>query len=543
MSGALTGLLLIAGVGLLKNTGLGVNSELKAEVEKFNTANISGSVQSKIADATPEVLEQLARAPSFMTGILPSGLTIAGSNDVTNVPQAILEQGQSLFKPPASSAIVTQYGILDSAVSTFTSVYSAASGYAAQTFGFQGSIAQASGMKFDDLGFNFKNYNDVVSGGVTNQFKIEGVPAMAKELADLGTLFDTTDLAKMADPVVLVNNLLDQGLGYVGGLQTMIDDRQLDLSDTYPDDAVREELVDIMSQITGSDIDEIFATTEFNPAHRENINSLADVLDIKNLFSDEALVALGANPSLDSLANKMSNIGGKFTNTTSIGTFFSSLDLKSFPTLAGLTSLLPAGLTDGLGSILGKGTGVFGNPTVSDMTSSASGVGYLDNLKAINNLQSQLLEFDEDVYAFKSYLDGTGELDPYELSNLIDAILYKPGLASTIEDGDSKMLKCVERLDIEKSNLSAAGITPGASISNNGGLMNFGASLHGLGVDPMNLGLGSQLAGMAQAGLTGEAISASLIEGKNLGKLAVFGIDPGTKMDPMAYAKSLKNMA
>ena len=40
----------------------------------------------------------------------------------------------------------------------------------------------------------------------------------------------------------------------------------------------------------------------------------------------------------------------------------------------------------------------------------------------------------------------------------------------------------------------------------------------------------------------GQAIQASLAESKNLSRLQVFGIDPGTKMDAMAYAKQLSSI-
>lgn len=541
MSG--TGLSLIASAGLLKNSGLGVNRDLQTEVERFSTTNLSGSVQSIVSTASTDVIDELARLPSGLTGFRPAGIDLAV--EIINVPQAIIDQGKSLFypSPSAGTAMLVRYGIIDTAVSTFTSIYSAASGYAAQTFGFQGSIAQAQGMKFDDLGFQFKNYSDVISGGVTSQFKAEGVPAFSKELASLGTFFDTKDLAKMSSPVSILNNLLNQGLGHVADMQNTVDEWGLDLSDPYPDDAVQLQVRQIFSGVAGSNLDEIFEVTNFNPVNKENIRTLEDVLDINNLFSEEALVALGDNPSLDSLANKMTNIGGKFSNTTSIGQFFSSLDLKSFPLLASLGTLLPSGLTDGLGSILGKGTGPFGNPTVNDMVSSASGLGYIAPLTEINNTQAMLLEFDEDVYALKEYLDSTTNHNPDILHSYINNVVNKESIMDTIYKIDQLMIKCAEKLANEKGNLSAAGITPGATASNNGGLMNFGSNLNGLGVDPMNLGLGKQLNGMATPDITGEAISASLVEGKNLGRLAVFGIDPGTKMDPMAYAVSLSKMA
>lgn len=544
MSAGLTGLMLIAGVGLLNNKGLGVNNRLKTEVQKFNTTNISGRVQSRLDTASEEVIAAFGTAPSFLTGFCPPGITIGGSSDITNVPQAVLNQGNSLFAPPApTSGTLSTHSLPTSLVSSFTSVYSAASGYAAQTFGFTGSLASAQGMKFDDLGFQFSNYSDVISGGITNQFDSKGLPALAKQLPDLGNMFNTADLSKISDPITLAQNLIDQGLGHVGGLEDKLKESLINLSDPFPSDTDREIVRKTLAEISGSDLEEIFTVTEFNPAHREKITSLADVLKIDTLFDKEALSALGDNPTLDTFANKMTNIGGNFSGTASIGKFFSSLDLTSFPTLASLGSLLPSGLTDGLSNLLGKGTGVFGNPTVNDMTSSASGIDYVDYITFINDTQQNLLANDSDVQALAEYLDTEENLDPNLLSVLIENIATKPSLQPVIAKGEEYIRKTADKLSIEKSNLSAAGITPGATASNNSGLLNFSSNLHGLGIDPMNLGLGQQITNLAQPGLEGEALAASIVEGKNLGKLAVFGIDPGTKMDPMAYAKSLANLA
>ena len=59
----------------------------------------------------------------------------------------------------------------------------------------------------------------------------------------------------------------------------------------------------------------------------------------------------------------------------------------------------------------------------------------------------------------------------------------------------------------------------------------------------MNLDMGSVLEGSAKDNVYGDAVKASLIEGRNLGRLAVFGIKPGTKMDAMDYANSLKGIS
>jgi len=381
----------------------------------------------------------------------------------------------------------------------------------------------------------------VVSGGVTNQFNAENVPALAEQMQNLGTMFDTADLARIADPAALIKNLMNQGLGDVGNLSTMVEENQLDLE--YPDDTEKAVLTNILEQIKGSDLDEIISVTNFEPAFPENISTLADVLDINNLFTEDALAAVGESPTLEDLSNKLSNIGGKFGSLSTVGTFLSSLVLRSFPLLNSLKSPLPDNLVSNLSSSLGQGAGPFGNPTAADMTASASGFGYTDDLKFIIDTQVSLLESSDTVSAFKTYLDIELNLDPNELQNLIDQINIDLSIADDISNANEKMIACAERLSTEKTNLGLAGIIPGTTESNKMGVMTFANSLHNFGVDPMRLSLGNQLDRMATSDLYGESIQAGLIEGINLGRMSVFGISPGTKLDPMAYAQSLRASA
>ena len=89
---ALTGLTIIAGIGLLKNGSLGVSTKLTDSVDEFSTQNISGLVQGHLASATPEVVASLRYAPSFMTGLPPSGLDgytdSSGNLTVTKIGRA-----------------------------------------------------------------------------------------------------------------------------------------------------------------------------------------------------------------------------------------------------------------------------------------------------------------------------------------------------------------------------------------------------------------------------------------------------------------------
>lgn len=545
---AFTGLMIIAGIGLLKNGSLGVSRNLNTVVSDFTNLNISGLVQSRLSSASDEAIDSLRYAPSFITGLPPFGVdgytNSQGQLTVTNIPRAILDQGKSLFTPaPTMTSLRMKFNNGEDDVGVFASIYAKASAYTAQAFTFAGSMAQSAGQKFDDLGFQFSNYTDVCTGGISNQFNSSGVSALAKEMPNLGTMFSTTDLSRMFHPGSMVQNLIYQGLGEVGDLENKVVEAGIDLNSL--DDNSADMLYEILQSIQGSDLEQIIEVTHFNPAHLENIYSLADVLNINNLFSDEAIVAVGSGASLDDLSNKLSNVGGNFKDTASIGKLYSSIDLTNFPTLNSLGALLPDSISGGLaslGGMLGIGSGVFGQPTMNDMTGSASGAGYVDDIQAMIDAQKDI-ESNTAVAFFKDYLETTATLDPAILDTLIYDINSHPCLIEIIAANNQRMINCAERLNNEKNNLSLAGITPGTTAAGADGLMTLTGQLPGLGVDPMNLGLGSQLSDMATGDVYGEAIQASLIEGQNRGRLAVFGIDSGTKMDPMEYANRLRGMA
>ena len=513
--------MIIATLGLLKNSGLEVSHELQQIVNTFTTSNISGSVQRVVPTATPEILEVLQSAPVCFTGFLPSGVTAPSGAVLTNIPKSVLDQAYALFKP------VTQNSSTIS-VATFISVYTLASAYCSQAVGLQSSISAAQGKTFSDLGVQFQNYTDIITGGVSSQFNVDAVPALAAELPNLGTMFDTTVLSNISDLGTLVTHLYNLGLGDVGNLRAMVEENGITLD--YIDDSEKTLLTNIFKKITGEDLATIVKTTSFKPVYLDNINSLADVLDINKLFSNEALAAIGKNPTLNALANKLSNIGGRFKSMSDIGAFLSGLKLNTFPALNELSSLLPSELTTGLASATGKGSGVFGNPLITDLVGSASGTGYTARITSMVDTQTSLLGFDVDVINFKNYLDNTSTLDAVALQNLIDKINSKSSLVNILQNANQQMIDCAEQLNIEKNNLQLAGINPGSIEADKTGIQNFVSNLNKLSADPDGITLGNFLASMTTKDVYGDAIKASIAEGQNLSRMAAYGINVGTKL-------------
>jgi hypothetical protein len=522
---ALTGLMAIAANSLINGQGLSINREFRDLVDQYSSQHISGSVQKLLertpAQQLPAIIDALSLAPDFMTGFCPDGIDL-GPN-VNNVPKAVLTQALTIFPN----------------IPFFISLYKRANSYAIQSFEFMGSIAQAQNFKFEDLGFIYKNYNDVLTGGITSQFNIEAVPRLAEELINLGTLIPVNDLSKIGDVAVIINSLLEQGLGYVGNIENQIKQNNIDLNDVTDED--QTILLNILKGIRGSDLDEIFQVTNFKPAHLEEIKNLSDILDIKKVFSVDALKAIDRDDTFSDLSRKFNNIGGNFNDTIELSDFYKNLNLKSYDSLNERDTLLSPSEAAELTEHIGQGTGFFKNPTMVDLLGSVSGIGYSDDLKEIIQTQISLLESDSEILEFKNFLDQGNNVTPENIKLKISGFSSKSNLSTVFQEINRKFRNSAERLAIEKTNLTKSQLLNGLIPASNEELLNFASQLHSYSLDPMQLRITDLLVKVVDNDSSGQAIEACLFEGKNLSLMSKVGINTGTFLDPMDYAQKIGN--
>ena len=521
----LTPLLIQAGLGLVKNSGIGVSGALTSTTNSFSSSGISGAVQGIYSGASPGVQGILTRLPPSFSGIAPSWISLPSGFNAGNVVGEITSQASSL---------------VSGGVKGFTSIMGQASSYAATTFGFKGAVAQASGMQFDDLGFSFSSFQDLSTGGVTGQFPDTDVlRSMAYHLPNLGTMFSTVDLMNLGNAGLLCSNLISQGFGDTGNLEKMLVDAGLDMDNLL--EADQEIITNILAEIQGSDMEEIMDGTNFHPSGRDQMYRMDQVLDMSLLFPPNVVANIS---SLDRLGNKLSNIGGDFKTMDEISELYLGIDTTKYSSLESLDSLVPSSLTDGLDDIVGKGSGPFGNPTATDIIGSASGTGYTDNIAESVATQQDLIDNEPSARALLDYLENNPDPDEGTLDSLVNTLNNKPEIKQVIAASDQKFIYATTQLVNEKKNLSIADVKTGVSAlpGSIGGVMNMTGQLQGFAVDPMDLGLAKQLAGMATPDSVGDALQAGLAESKNLSRLQAFGIDPGTKMDPLKYAKTLRTL-
>jgi len=511
----------LAGIGLAKGSGLGVSVNLTSAATAYNSSPITGVVQANYSSYSPANQAIVQQIPPFMSGIPPAGVGPSGS---INSVSAVVASGNALFA---------------NGVTGFSSHLGQAASYAATTFAFHGAIMQSQGQKFNDLGFSFNNYGDVATGGVSSQFDAVTSAMLAQQLPNLGTMFDIYNMFQLTNPGTLAQNLINQGLGLVGNFSNNLLAQGLNLNDLPDAEPLLVETV--LSTITGSNLQEMIMVTNFRPYNLLGIRTLNDVFNINNLFSPDLVRRVG---DLANLANKLGNVGGSFASFTQAASLYGSIEYGNYPTLQAMNTVLPSSHLEGLSSQIGQGSGVFNNPTVTDITGSASGVGYTDSIQKCTQAQTSLVQNDRDVAALHTYLAANPQPDPGVLQGLVNGVNTKPELQDVINSSNEQYINIGSQLATEQQNQAIAGVQlgSGAPTGNMMGVMNLNQQIPSMALDPMALGLGSTLHSMSTPDVYGEAMQASLSESRNLSRLQVFGVNPGTKMDAMAYARQLGSM-
>jgi hypothetical protein len=400
-------------------------------------------------------------------------------------------------------------------------------------------MAACRGKSFNDMGFQFNNCQDVATGGITNQFDADLTKQLGIEMPNLGTMFSTRDMSQLANPGTMAKNLIDQGLGTTGNLSTKLTDLGMDLKNLPNENST--DILAVFATIMGADFAEIVGITNFRPYSISRMQTLADVFRMDLTFSPAISSKI---PTFTVLANKLGNIGGNFNSFADAGAFYSSVETTPYPRLNALPSPLPDSLDLDLTPQMGSGTGVFGNPIATDIVGSAAGIGYTDNINNCTNVQRELIANDADVRGLHQYLSVNPQPNPLVLAGLVAAVTTKPGLVNVLNSTNGQYINVATQISNEKRNQAIAGLQFGTNAPTGSmlGVTSLGQQIPGFAVDPMQLGLGHQLANMATDDVYGDAIQSSLQESRNLNRMQVFGINPGTKMDPMAYSNLLRGL-
>ena len=514
----------IAASGLLKGQGLAINRELVSAVDRFTNRGISGAIKTLLTTASSDVKTQLELAPSFLTGFFPNGVQVPDGVDKYDLAGEIKKSANSL---------------ISGGIPKFALMFSQAILFASTSFTAHGELAQSKAKNFEDFGFQFNNFQDMITGGVTSQFNSDTISLLANEFANLGTMFDIGDLSKLWDPRSLCANLLKQGLGYVGNLKQKLVDAGIDINKL--DEADIAVVNSVLSSIDENDIEIIQTTTGFTPY--KPLCCLEEALQISYIFSPKIAARMG---SMKNLSDKLTNIGGNFSDAIQLAAFYGSIEIGNFPNLNKLKVPAPdqllLDLVDKVKDTHGSGSGPFNNPRITDILGTVAGIGYADDLTKSADMQEKLIANDPQVLEFFNYVKSTTNPNPVRLSELILAINSKSSMQNVLNTYNLKMVNSASRLTTELANRKSAKIDPATITATDSDVDNFIDQLSSIATDNLGLGLSLLITRMATNDVYGEAIVACLQETRNLNRLEAVNITVTNKMDAMTYAKQLRSI-
>jgi hypothetical protein len=553
---ALTPTALIATTGLMQGQGLGLNSTQNNLIAQVNSDPLVGGASSLSA-----LIASTPGAPSIS---LPSFLTT-----MATASSSIATQAQKML-PSAGTMLGNK---------NFLQMFSSAGSHAGIASQYSAAIAELGPKSFGDMGIGVSVFSGVTSGGLTSLFPslaaggfatlaakaktlsfgslasvIPNDPSQAgsvltgslfsnlgSSLKNFGDVYDFTDLRTLGTPQGLVASIQNQGLADKYGINDYINSLGYDPHNLnkIPDSVFQA----VLSSIQGEDLSNLITSLNVKPVSGANVTSLADLLNISTFIPSQLISALGLHPSasgLQGLGNSLTNLGVQGSNMD-IGKMVSTVETKSLKHLDSLTELIPQSVQAALKPMLGNGSGPFGNPTMNDMMGSVAGQ-HSNDLNSMGDTISSLSgsavgqSLATAMTALKAAISsGMGiSTAATALNSAISGFTAQAasnsqlsGALSTLNTATSNIQT---HLDLENSNLSLAGVNLDAAdttaVDTGGGVAPFlslGMNLHSYGVDKNKVGHSNLFEGVATDDVTGDAIRASLAEGRNLVATSVLG--------------------
>ena len=544
---------MIAAQGMLTGQGIGVNSTMTSIMATANADPIVSGISSLQA----KVSSLDSGSAATLTAILNSFPSTFAN--VTSTAAAVTNQANSMVPD----------------VKTFISLYTGAVTYAMTSLDYGACLNQFSGKSFSDLGIGVSNFADANSNGLTSL-----VPGLSN-LVNSAKNATFGKLSSLVDPTVLIksqassaSSALDTalksiaiGIGNYGDLFNFGDSQNLTPSHMV-ENIQKHGLADstglnsaivaagyspsnlseipypiytnVLSGITGKELEKILIQMNVSPV--ANLNSAADLLDPVNVMPATAITALGIKQhsgiaGLSQLGNALTNIGVTHLNNAAIIDLLSSTQTKIGGYLANVTSLVPTTVSSTLPTYIGAGSSAFNTPLMSDLLGSAAGVHtnnfnaavvQLKNISTSSTGQSIVSAMTVLLAAINASSGVSTALTALQsaattFNAQIAADMY---LTASLNAVAAAMLGVTTHISLENSNLTQAGLSlssPPTSPAGSLHILNFADKLHNYGVDTTQLGHYDVLSGIATDSLTGDAIKAALLEGKNVSVMTSAG--------------------
>lgn len=519
---------------------MGVNAKGFADVVT-NGATAMAPTQEQLAKLSGQLpLGSLGQFGGVATGLSVSTPSIGGAGSFGAKLGSLMPANSSLAGITADVPAYQQASQL----------FGAAQGVSNQITGLGGSLSSASpavlaglGAKIGGIASSFggigQNLDPAALAKGQAVLKSEslnsGLAGVGAGVKNFGNLYDFNDLQSLG-PVGMLKSLQKQGLADSLGINATIDAYGADPA--MPDNVPPSIIAAALQNVTGDDLQKLIKQTGVTLVQQPN--SAADLLDPSYVMSPAAVAFLGITPSsngMTNLKNSLTNLGVQGDNAK-IGAYVESLKVKATGFLDQVKDLVPQSVKDTLKPLMGSGSGLFGNPTMSEMIGTAAGATHKDSFDKINNTLANILNspVGQQLYntaqALVTAIFGAGVTTQYTafqaaVANFNSTAQSNSDLKAAVSTAQSALTASQQHLATEVSNLNLSGInlasqpTPPTGVTS---ILNMANKLHDYGVDKQQLGHNDLFSGLATNSLTGDAIIASLQEGKNLAKSYALGL-------------------
>jgi hypothetical protein len=192
-----------------------------------------------------------------------------------------------------------------------------------------------------------------------------------------------------------------------------------------------------------------------------------------------------------------------------------------------------------MGSVAGKHTGDFAEAGKQITSIVTSGVGQTLST-TMTALMAAVTSGSGITTALAAFTAATTAFNAQAVGN--------SGLSTALSSINTSLTNVTDHISLENSNLTQAGISSlsGLSASNPPGagqILSFASKLHSFGVDKMQLGHNDVFNGVATDDLYGDALKASLLEGKNVAAMASAGKPAPSISDTQAALSAANSSA
>jgi len=530
---------LIAAGGFLQNTGMGQATTLSRAVETLNNTVPSLNYQAALAAAESMGVTNVVQ--NVGSDILPG---VAGV--VPSTLQGSLGNGLQSISLLSHTGNIIGNGDLSGMVSNFNQ----ALGFSLTSESFMGGLTELD-IPFVDLGNGvMSNMNDWVTSGLGS---LGDLPSLGFDLQNLGSLGAVDNLTALGDVGGFADTLINNGLGSSTGLTDALSDAGIPLNELRsPRHA--DQLRSIMNNLGGSDVTNI-VKDQFGMSI--NVDTLADFTDIQKLLPTSI-----DSVNFDSLSEFSTSLAkvGDFSGIGSpgeLGELMSSMEnITDKEKLMEMSRMVDSVAKSEITNLY-NGTGEFGAATMNDMIGSAAGFDIDSAMDSASTLVTSL-HADGDLDNFVTRMQNVVSLEAGDYdtigpdgSTIVYVLPDSLGTYSTYTDATAVLVSSAEstlttikntngnaealletgfktvgqQVIDEQARLSSANINLTQFVANDKtNLMSFAGRLGDLGQDTRAYSTSEFLERTASDNIFGEAVTASLVEGRNRNRISLAGV-------------------